>query len=150
MNRRTAPDLDPSHWPVFDASALRNPQRAIYFARHQAIELYVANTSLTTIEARTGVKRGQLYRLLESCLAPHDDGRVFGWRALVPYARVAPYQRIAKVRLQSNGSGAAGAFDELMQRHPVIAEWLVRQVRSKRVTIEQRSSTDGLRVRFAA
>lgn len=148
MNRRTARELDPSSWPAFDASALRNPQRAIYFARHQAIELYVANVSLTTIEARTGVKRGHLYRLLDHCLAPHEDGRVFGWRALVPYARVDPYQRIAKVRLRPNGSGAAGAFDELMQRHPVIAEWLARQVRAKRITLDQTSTGDGLRVRL--
>ncbi|WP_213959851.1 hypothetical protein [Variovorax sp. dw_954] len=36
MNRQTARELDPSSWPAFDASALHNPQQAIYFARHQA------------------------------------------------------------------------------------------------------------------
>ncbi|WP_213956822.1 hypothetical protein [Variovorax sp. dw_954] len=148
MNRRPTPELDPSSWPAFDASALRSPQRAIYFARHQAIELYLASTSLKAIEASTGVKRGQLYRLLDHCLAPHEDGRLFGWRALVPYARVAPYQRIAKVRLRADGSGAAGAFDELLQRHPAIAGWIVQQVRAKRIAVEQTTTAEGLRIRL--
>jgi hypothetical protein len=148
MNRRNVRELDPSSWPAFDASALRNPQRAIYFARHQAVDLYVASASLATIEASTGVKRAHLYRLLDHCLAPHEDGRVFGWRALVPYTRVTPYQRITMVRPTADDSGAAGAFDELLQRCPAIAEWITQQVRAKRVSLEQTTTSDGLRVRL--
>jgi len=148
MNRRFARELDLSSWPAFDASALRNPQRAIYLARRQAIELYVASTSLATIEARTGVKRAHLYRMLDHCLVPHEDGRVFGWRALVPYTRVTPYQRISLVRPTADGFGAAGAFDELLQRHPAIAEWISQQVRAKRVNLDQTSTSEGLLVRL--
>ena len=148
MNRRSARDLDLSSWPAFDASALRNAERAIYFARHQAIELCITSTSLATIEASTGVKRAHLYRMLDRCLVPHEDGRVFGWRALVPYTRVTPYQRITLVRPTADGSGAAGAFDELLQRYPAIAEWIGQQVRTKRVNLEQTSTSEGLRVRL--
>jgi transposase InsO family protein len=66
----------------------------------------------------------------------------------VPYARVAPYRRIAKLRLQPDGSGAAGAFDGLLQRNPAIADWIARQVRAKRIAVEQTSTSDGLRVRL--
>ena len=83
MNRRrVAPELDPAVWPAFDASALSKKQLATFTARRQAIELYAANAALTQIEASTGVARCQVYRLLDHCLAPHEDGRVFGWRAL--------------------------------------------------------------------
>ena len=33
-------------------------------------------------------------------------GRVFGWRALVPYTRVGTYHRTAKVRLTRDGNAA--------------------------------------------
>ena len=148
MNRRTALELDPSSWVALDPSVLSDHQRAIYAARRQAIELYVANASLAVIEASTGIRRGHLYRHLERCLVPHEDGRVFGWRALVPYGRVGDYRRIAKVKLQPNGSGAAGAMDELLQRHPPIADWIIQQVRARRVAVEQTSTSNGLRIRL--
>ena len=34
-----------------------------------------------------------LYRLLRSCVAPHADGRIRGFRALIPYARAKDYER---------------------------------------------------------
>lgn len=92
MNRRrVAPELDPAAWPAFDTGALPKKQRSSFKARQRAVELYAANTAVAEIERRTGVDRRQLYRLLDHCVAPHDDGRAFGWRALVPYTRVADY-----------------------------------------------------------
>jgi|JI6StandDraft_1071083.scaffolds.fasta_scaffold20434_3 putative transposase len=148
MNRRTARELDPNAWPEFDASTLQDRQRAIYLARRRAVELYVANTALTTIEAETGIKRGALYRHFDHCVAPHVDGRVFGWRALVPYARVASYQRISRIQIQPDGSGAAGAMDDLLQRHPALADWITQQIRLKRIAVQQTSTSSGLRVRL--
>ena len=51
------------------------------------------------IENQTGVDRSQLYRLLNRCAQTHDDGRVFGYRALVRYSRVAQYERVAHLRV---------------------------------------------------
>ena len=152
MNRRrVAPELDPAVWPAFDASALSKKQLATFTARRQAIELYAANAALTQIEASTGVARCQVYRLLDHCLAPHEDGRVFGWRALVPYARVADYQRVAKVRVSRDGagSGAVGAFGLLLQAKPELAAWIAECVSAKRVAIEQLSTDKGLRTRLS-
>jgi transposase InsO family protein len=152
MNRRrVAPELDPAVWPAFDASALSKKQLATFTARRQAIELYAANAALTQIEASTGVARCQVYRLLDHCLAPHDDGRVFGWRALVPYARVADYQRVAKVRVSRDGagSGAVGAFGLLLQANPELAAWISECVSAKRVAVEQISTDKGLRTRLS-
>lgn len=148
MSRRIARELDPSLWPAFDMAALTEPQRKVFLARRKAVELYVANTALRVIEASTGVARCQLYRFLDHCLAPHEDGRVFGWRALVPYARVADYQRIGQLRVNRDGSGAVGAFTVLLQRHPAIADWISKQVRDKRIAVEQLSTDGGLRVRL--
>jgi putative transposase len=95
--RRSSGDLEPSSWAEFDTSALAKEHREAFVARRQAIELYVGNASVADIEQRTGVHRRQLYRMFDRCLAIHEDGRIFGWRALAPHARVASYQRTAKV-----------------------------------------------------
>lgn len=100
MNRRERlRDLDPSTWPAFDASALRETERPFFAARRQAIELYAAGGSLREIKTRTGVDRRQLYRLLDHCMAPHLDGRPYGWRAAAKYARVNIYQRTARLTM---------------------------------------------------
>lgn len=151
MNRRrVAPELKPAAWPAFDASALPKKQRPSFAARQRAIELYADNTTVAEIERRTGVDRRQLYRLLDHCLALHEDGRVFGWRALVPYTRVADYQRVAKVQLSRDGagSGAVGAFGLLLQIHPALATWIAECVRSKRIAVDQISTDQGLRTRL--
>ena len=148
--RRVAPELDPAAWPAFDTSALPKKQRSCFKARKRAVELYAANTAVAEIERRTGVDRRQLYRLLDHCVAPHDDGRAFGWRALVPYTRVADYQRVAKVELSRDGagSGAVGAFGLLLQAHPKLATWIAECVRGKRVAVDQISTDQGLRTRL--
>jgi len=149
MNRRTwRAEIDPASWPEFDANALGAKQRNTFNACRRAIELYVANTAITDIEQRTGVQRRQLYRLLERCLATHEDGTAFGWRALVPHTRVDRYQRTAKLALSRDGqgSGAAGAFAMLLQAHPSLAEWITRQARTKAVALKQRTTDGGLRV----
>ena len=147
MTRWRTRELDPSSWPAFDAAALPGKLRQRFRARRQAVELYAGGTPLREIEAVTGVDRSHLYRLLDHCLQPHEDGRVFGWRALVPYARVAKYCRIARITPRRDGAGAAGAFAMLMQAHPALAAWIAERVRDKRVTVRQVGTDEGLRVR---
>ena len=148
MSRRIVREFDPSNWTAFDTAALTEGQRKVFVARRKALELYLANATVTSIETATGVVRCQLYRLLERCLTQHEDGRVFGWRALVPQVRVVDYQRIATLQPNFDGSGAAGAFGLLLQRHPSLSAWITEQVRGKRIALD-RISTDGrLRVRL--
>ena len=115
-------------------------------ARRRFTDQGYERTPLREIEAVTGVDRSHLYRLLAHCLQPHEDGRVFGWRALVPYARVAEYCRIARIAPRRDGAGAAGAFAVLMQAHPALAAWITERVRDKRVTIRQVGTDEGLRM----
>lgn len=147
--------LDLSGWPAFDAGALPKPQRDAFLRRRTAIELYACGETVSTIEARTGLHRRQLYRLLDRCQAPHDDGRPFGWRAVVPYAHVSNYERTAgtsrsAVPTSSNGSrgGAAGAFAQLLRAYPTLARWIEHSVQAKRVTIRQTGTGDGLGLRL--
>lgn len=148
--RREATAIDLSTWPEFDAKVLDADQRHSFLARRRAIEMYCQHASINGIESETGVDRSQLYRLLDRCARPHDDGRIFGYRALVPYSRVAQYERISKTQVFPIGGsrGTAGAFSALIQKSPTLADWVGRQIQEKRISITQVSTDDGLRTRL--
>lgn len=151
MRRRPdAAGLDPAGWPEFDSHALPAAEREAFLARRHAVELYAGHVAVSRIEKLTGVDRRQLYRLLDRCLEVHEDGRVFGWRALVRYRRVAGYRRTARLKLHPLGGsrGTAGAFAALLQAHPRLVEWIDQQVRNDRVSLAQVSTGDGLRTRL--
>lgn len=145
--RRACPNLDLGAWPVLNASALEGAARTQFEARRRAIELYCSGSALSEIEQATGTCRATLYRLLERCTAVHDDGRMWGWRALVPYARDV-YRRSAPMTVTRDGAGAAGAFGLLLQTHPALGNWVVEAIRRKRVAIEQISTDRGLKIRL--
>ena len=145
--RRNVSRPDTSAWPEFDPGALTAAQRKTFGSRRRAVELFVADTSLAEIEAQTGVNRRQVYRSLEGAAVLHADGRPHGWRALVPHTRVEGYHRVTKVRRHAVGLGTAGAFGLLMEAHPPLVLWITEQVRAKRVSVDQISTDDGLRLR---
>lgn len=150
MSGRHDLELDPDSWPAFDVRALPRPLQRVFKARRTAIELLVAGTALAEIKSRTGVHRRQIYRLLERCQAVHEDGRMFGWRGLVPRARVCEYERTAGLA-RGPGScavGTAGLFGQLLRAHPSLSKWLADSVHHKRIAIDQLSTEAGLRVRL--
>src|SRR2546422_5459018 len=77
---------DLSHWPGVDRTALADNARNRYDQQVDAVTLFVEqpDVPLAEIERRTGVKRAQLYRLMDRCLRKHDDGRIQGFRGLLP------------------------------------------------------------------
>jgi transposase InsO family protein len=150
MTRRRLDAPDPTSWPAFDDAVLPKELRQIFLARRHAIELYAQGALLREIEASTGVHRRQLYRLLDHCMASHEDGRPFGWRGIVRYARVADYCRVTRIQPSRDGTGrgAAGAFTMLLETHPVLASWIAECVSGKRITVDQLSTDTGLRLRL--
>ena len=112
-HRPPRPEVDFSTWPTYDPAALSSSARKIFTARKKAVELYCANFTIQEIENQTGVNRRQVYRLIAACTQVHSDGRVYGYRALKPYVRIALYQRQTKPKRNPAGSvfgGAVGAF----------------------------------------
>ncbi|WP_208328658.1 hypothetical protein [Paraburkholderia sp. BL6665CI2N2] len=133
FDRQSIPEelSDIAKWPSADDSGLSSADRDLLRRRIQAITLFIdRQTSLREIGRLTGVRFNDLYRLFERCTAVHDDGRIFGVRALIPYSHIRGYQRTAVVVLSRDGvrGGATGAFAQLLQRYPVISQWIERKV----------------------
>lgn len=90
MRRSDIPEplTDVRLWPSVDPGALEPPRRAIYQQREQAIHAYLLGVPLADIARNNKIDASFLTRLLARCLALHTDGRIQGFRGLIPHARV--------------------------------------------------------------
>ncbi|AKM45305.1 integrase [Burkholderia contaminans] len=142
--------LDPSTWPTVAWTEFEATEREAIRMRTHAIELYASGTLIQAIEQATGINRRQLYRLLERALAPHPDGRIYGFRALIAHTRVADYVRMSPVRLngERGSRGAAGALSQLFERFPVLASWLQLQIKQRRIALVEMRTGGELRTRL--
>ncbi|MFM0204944.1 hypothetical protein PQR53_34560 [Paraburkholderia fungorum] len=133
FDRRSIPQglTDIGQWPAADDSALSDEGRDLLTRRIRAMTLFVdGHTPLREISRETGVGFNDLYRVFERCITQHEDGRIFGCRALIPYQHTRSYDRRSLVKPSREGiaSNASGAFSQLLQRYPDIARWIERKV----------------------
>ncbi|MDO8651396.1 MAG: hypothetical protein Q7R66_04330 [Undibacterium sp.] len=111
--------INTEKWPTPDEGALQGMAHSSYFDRKNAVLLFLNGESDDSIKRKTGIGAKQAYRLIrERCLEIHPDGLPYGWRALVPYCRIKPYQRQKKIVVDQFGLGAAGAMQTLFDKHP--------------------------------
>jgi len=121
--------VDTSTWATPDEGALAGTVRARYFARKSAVALYLAGADEDEILKKSGIGAKQTYRLVrERCLQVHPDGQPYGWRALVPYLRIKPYERHRPIRVSPFGTGAAGVFTAMLDRHPDLRKKLDHRI----------------------
>jgi putative transposase len=140
--------LDVSAWPTVAHTELDDATRLMFERRVQAVMAYVHGESIKQIEHATGVNRRQLYRWLERAMVMHPDGRPFGFRALVRYARTADYVRVRAVKERVERGGAAGALSQLLERYPALAGWLLLQIKQRKVRLDQIHTDGQLRTRL--
>lgn len=124
-------------WPTVDSRALPHAKAAVFRARAAAATAYARGQPLVGIESETGVHRATLLRLIARALRPHPDGRLWGFRALVPQTHVRAYERSAMPRVLVDAkAGNAGAFSKLLMRHPALAKQLRTEVTEGKVTLQ--------------
>lgn len=106
----------------------------LFQQRATAVRMYFENYPVKKIAQTTGVARRSLSAMAQRCLAIAPDGRIYGFRALIPYLRVAPYQRskIAKKASLDAQGGMAGALQKLLTEHPDIESNLVTEIKKKK------------------
>ena len=125
MKRPDSDTLDLSRWASVDVNALDEKARRGYQQRAMAVELYATGISIDDVEKKTNVDRRVLYRVIERAVRAHPDGRPWGFRALIPGSHTKAYER--RKASNSIGAGLAGAFSQLLEKHPKL-EQLVREL----------------------
>jgi hypothetical protein len=115
--------IDTSLWASPDEGALEERRRALYLARKEAVSLYLSGATAEAIKRLTSLSAKQAYRLIrERCLETHTDGRPYGWRGLVPWARLKQYRRRRKIHVDQFGGGAVGALQALLDAQPELRQ----------------------------
>jgi putative transposase len=108
------PLTDLQAWPSVDPGALDSSRRAIYQQREQAILAYLSGAPIVDIVRGHKIDVRFLSRLLTRCLAAHTDGRIQGFRGLIPHARAKTYRRSKRADRQTSPHGLTGAVGQLL------------------------------------
>lgn len=118
-------------WPIACSDFLEGERKERFERLQKAIILYVAGAPVKVIEERTGVRRTNLPGYLEKCLSAASDGRIYGFRALLPYTRTTCYKRSAEEtpKRREQQGGHAGLFGALLSRLPDLDEHLKNRIR---------------------
>ena len=137
-------ELQIEHWPQVDARALERVKRQTFMSRRASVLAYAKGARV--IDAvQPGIDRKTLMRMLKRALQPHDDGRLWGWRALVPHERVKTFERTVPPKvLVHTRAGNAGAFAQLLSRFPALETSLRAELRAG--AVELIPSGDGVRL----
>lgn len=118
-------------WPRVIESEIDDTQLEKFRAKAEAMRRYFANEPVKQIERATGVSRKEFPRLAKKCMLPSDDGSILGFRALLPYIRLKPYERTAaiKQKFPEQKAGHSGALGTMLDRFPDIEDTLVKHIR---------------------
>ena len=84
---------DPKNWPAVDTEHLTPNELRKFHRRKRAVQLHLqSDVPIAQICEKAGLCRSEVRRLVKRCLEVSPNGRVWGWYALLPHARLAPYR----------------------------------------------------------
>ncbi|MNZ50087.1 hypothetical protein D3C78_678700 [compost metagenome] len=116
-------------WPSIDIDLLPEKYREATLLRVHAIKAFLnEGASLVEVEDKYKVNRSTLYRMIERCETLGEDGRVLGFKGVIPYLRISgeKYHRSKSVETEAGVSeaGDAGAFHKLLSEQDELKKWV--------------------------
>jgi hypothetical protein len=121
-------------WPSADPTHLTHDEQGAFHRLSQAVaELFSQpDTSVADILFKYSVGKSALCRAARRCLCMHPDGRIYGFRAVLPCLRMKDYERqAAVVPVPYDTAGCAGAFTQLLRDYPGIEKVLLKAIRAR-------------------
>ncbi len=120
-------------WPKVQSDAMTDKNREIFEQRCKAVERYLQGDSLSQIQNDTSIHIKRISKLTTRCLEIHPDGRIHGFRALIPGLTVKKYERKSSVKSSfvSDKGGLAGVFSQLLNKYPAIEIDLVKSIQKQ-------------------
>ena len=128
----SAPPVD--SWPEFDYSGLCSEDQEFIQNREAAVRMVLAGKTYAAIEKATGVDKNAVRKLASVCLALSNDGRIMGFRGLLPFTRLDSNVRrnpIGPKRRQQQG-GMSCALQDTLARFPDLPKQLIAHVRKEK------------------
>ena len=118
-------------WPRVDTESIKDPgDRKTFVRRERAfLSMKMRNHTLTDIAKTAGLSRKALRQLAVRTLKRHKDGKVWGFRALVPRTNVSGYEREALPTTKaSKHGGDAGAFTALLRKYSELPRFIEKNL----------------------
>ncbi|MFL9936515.1 hypothetical protein P0D88_47780 [Paraburkholderia sp. RL18-103-BIB-C] len=125
-------------------SALDPERRSLYQQREGAIQAYLRGVPLADVKRDFNVTRSTLTRLIERCLVYHVDGRIQGFRGLIPYNRTQAYRRVVPALRRTQRGGLTGAMGQLFERLPQLTRIVEREIGAGTLGVSERGRLYGL------
>ncbi|WP_215902799.1 hypothetical protein, partial [Acinetobacter seifertii] len=120
-NRKKIKENDIELWPTFDEMSLTEKTKKIYNLRKKGVYLYVAGASDEKFRDEIGLSKKQIYRLItERCIQIHPDGKIYGWRGLIPNINLKKYTRIKQ--FTDNSNDYSGILNFIFENNPTLKE----------------------------
>lgn len=125
-----------TEWSEVNVELLEGTSKVILQNRIKAIQQYVAGFPISEIHLTTGVHPSALPVMLRRCLTLSSDGRILGFRALIPGLHLSGYVRTKAIgfkRGEQRGgcSGMLGKQETqmaLLQREVEVAQSTSKQL----------------------
>src|SRR3569833_2807207 len=124
-NEQFGEALDTSNWPNVNINNLSQKDQEVYRTRKVAVDMYMAlEKPIAEIIRITGMKRENILRFVKRCLDDDGNGRIWGYRALIPQKRITKYERQLSISSadDTDNSKLTGAFSQLLNKYPSIRE----------------------------
>lgn len=108
-----------NYWSDIQIEFWEEKQKNTYLRRKKAVDMYINNHSTTEIESETGIKSGNLTKLISRCLKINpDSGRQYGYAGLIP-------NKVLNIGFKERTlKGRKGSFALLLQRYPELDQFI--------------------------
>lgn len=118
-------------WPFVDTSTFSAATKERYAKAEAALRMYVSGNTLKKIEEATTLQPTQVYNLIKVALEMAPDGRIYGFRAAIPYLRINEYVRTKETinHIKGTHGGLSGMLRRTLDRFPDIDEKIVALIR---------------------
>lgn len=103
-----------SLWPDIPAEAVPEGKRNLFERRKKAITMYADGCNVADIHNMTGVRCSHISEILDRCLQYDQDGKQFGYSALIPNFRTT----------SNDDKKENGLFGKLIARYPSLKEYI--------------------------
>lgn len=120
-------------WPTVFDDLINIDHREKFKKKCKAVEMYIEGYPLAEIQYTTGVTSNLISGLVNKCKKIASDGRILGFRGLVPFINFKEYERTAihQHKYPEAQGGLSGVFVQTLKKFPDVSIKLNQYIKKK-------------------
>ncbi len=123
-------DLDITNWEDIYTGDMTANELQTFKSRKKAIDLFFStDIPIDRIVEITGIVRSEIYRFASRCIIYDEANKILGYRGLIHYQAVIPYNR--KSTCNISPTNYSGAFQLLLKNYPELKIFLIEEYFNK-------------------